>query len=181
MRIASAADLQRMKQPLYLETPLEWYEILTVLKRSKSWRGFMQEVFEPRKWTTFKCGHTAPFQYMSHKLDGGGGTYDGGVVLISKYPICWTGATCLWQLSGNRCAADKGVLCKIIKDSRPYHLFFLHLWLLEFPRTSKYTNAAGRWYSPLADVAWFTRRTSLLSSVVISICKLRFPLDFTPC
>lgn len=142
---------------------------------------FMQEVFRRENELRLNADMQRHFQYVSHKLDGGGSnTYDGGVITYSKYPIVEQAQHVFDNCRGTDCAADKGVLyTKIIKDSRPYHLFNLHLgsWNSREHRNIRMLQ--------VGEILAFVERLGLPEDEPVifggdfNIAKHKFPLDFT--
>jgi len=117
----------------------------------------------------------------SLKLDGGGSnTYDGGVITYSKYPIVEQAQQWGIYCRATDSAADKGVLyTKIIKDSRPYHLFNLHLgsWNSREHRNIRMLQ--------VGEILAFEEQLDLPEDEPVifggdfNIAKHKFPLDFT--
>jgi len=142
---------------------------------------FMQEVFRRENELRLSADMQRHFQYVSHKLDGGGSnTYDGGVITYSKYPIVEQAQHVFDNCRGTDCAADKGVLyTKIIKDSRPYHLFNLHLgsWNSREHRNIRMLQ--------VGEILAFVEQLDLPEDEPVifggdfNIAKHKFPLDFT--
>ncbi|PME47668.1 endonuclease [Vibrio lentus] len=142
---------------------------------------FMQEVFRRENELRLNADMQRHFQYVSDKLDGGGSnTYDGGVITYSKYPIVEQAQHVFDNCRGTDCAADKGVLyTKIIKDSRPYHLFNLHLgsWNSREHRNIRMLQ--------VGEILAFVEQLDLPDNEPVifggdfNIAKHKFPLDFT--
>ncbi|PTP12437.1 endonuclease [Vibrio sp. 10N.286.51.C3] len=142
---------------------------------------FMQEVFRRENEVRLNAAMQSHFQFVSNKLDGGGSnTYDGGVITYSKYPIVEQAQHVFDNCKGTDCAADKGVLyTKIIKDSRPYHLFNLHLgsWNSREHRNIRMLQ--------VGEILAFVEQLDLPQDEPVifggdfNIAKHKFPIDFT--
>ncbi len=89
----------------------------------------LQEVFAPERNAFL---HTLDidygYSYQTAMLDKpGSNIFDGGVIILSRYPIVNQGQFVYPDCSGTDCFADKGVnYAEIIKNGRSYHVFATH-------------------------------------------------------
>lgn len=68
-----------------------------------------------------------PYQTKILKNESGINIHNGGVAIVSRYPIAQTGYVVYPNCTGSDCFADKGfVYAEIIKDNQAYHLVSTH-------------------------------------------------------
>ena len=89
----------------------------------------LQEVFAPERNALLNTlDRDYGYAYQTAMLDKPGiNIFDGGVIILSRYPIVNQGQFIYPDCSGADCFADKGVnYAEIIKNGRPYHIFATH-------------------------------------------------------
>lgn len=78
-----------------------------------------------------------PYQTKILKNESGINIHNGGVAIVSRYPIAQTGYFVYPNCTGTDCFADKGfVYAEMIKDNQAYHLISTH--------TASFDTAAAR-------------------------------------
>lgn len=87
----------------------------------------LQEVFDGRR-EGFLQALTKEYPYQTRVLDKPGvNIHDGGVVIVSRYPIVREAQLVYPQCTGTDCFADKGVMyAEVIKGGKAWHLFATH-------------------------------------------------------
>jgi endonuclease/exonuclease/phosphatase family metal-dependent hydrolase len=87
----------------------------------------LQEVFASGRGS-FLQTLAQQYPYQTRILDKPGlNIYDGGVVILSRYPIVAEGQYVYPDCSGTDCFADKGVnYAQVIKQGKAYHVFATH-------------------------------------------------------
>ncbi|WP_047687778.1 sphingomyelin phosphodiesterase [Vibrio sp. ZOR0018] len=87
----------------------------------------LQEVFAAGR-DAFLRELAKEYPYQTKMLDKSGvNIHDGGVIIVSRYPIVNQGQYVFPDCSGTDCFADKGVnYAEIIKNGQAYHLFATH-------------------------------------------------------
>ncbi|WDE03722.1 sphingomyelin phosphodiesterase [Thalassomonas viridans] len=87
----------------------------------------LQEVFASGR-DAFLRTLAAEYPYQTKMLDKDGfNIYDGGVTIVSRYPIVNQGQYVYPDCSGSDCFADKGLnYAEIIKGGKAYHLLATH-------------------------------------------------------
>ncbi|TNH88895.1 endonuclease [Aeromonas hydrophila] len=87
----------------------------------------LQEVFDGRR-EGFLQALAKEYPYQTRVLDKPGvNIHDGGVVIVSRYPIVREAQLVYPQCTGTDCFADKGVMyAEVIKGGKAWHLFATH-------------------------------------------------------
>ncbi|WDE00724.1 sphingomyelin phosphodiesterase [Thalassomonas actiniarum] len=87
----------------------------------------LQEVFASGR-EAFLRTLAAEYPYQTRMLDKDGiNIYDGGVTIVSRYPIVNQGQYVYPDCSGSDCFADKGLnYAEVIKGGKAYHLLATH-------------------------------------------------------
>ena len=87
-----------------------------------------QELFASER-TAFLQTLSAEYPYQTRMLDKpGANVHDGGVTIISRYPIVTQDQFIFPDCSAADCLADKGInYAEIIKNGRAYHIFAAHM------------------------------------------------------
>ncbi|MDE1231618.1 sphingomyelin phosphodiesterase [Vibrio aestuarianus] len=87
----------------------------------------LQEVFASGR-DAFLRDLAKEYPYQTKMLNKPGvNIYDGGVTIVSRYPIVNQGQYAFPDCSGTDCFADKGInYAEIIKNGKAYHLFATH-------------------------------------------------------
>ena len=87
----------------------------------------LQEVFASGR-EAFLRTLAAEYPYQTQMLDKDGfNVYDGGVTIVSRYPIVNQGQYVYPDCSGSDCFADKGLnYAEVIKGGKAYHLLATH-------------------------------------------------------
>lgn len=86
-----------------------------------------QEVFSGERYS-FLQELSSEYPYQTEVLDAPGfNAMDGGVIIVSRYPIVATDYHIFSRCSGTDCLADKGaVYAEVVKGSKSYHVFATH-------------------------------------------------------
>jgi len=87
----------------------------------------LQEVFDGRR-EGFLQALAKEYPYQTKVLDKPGvNIHDGGVIIVSRYPIVREAQLVYPQCTGTDCFADKGVMyAEVIKGGKAWHLFATH-------------------------------------------------------
>ncbi len=87
----------------------------------------LQEVFAPGRGA-FLRALAEEYPYQTRMLDKSGiNIYDGGVMIVSRYPIVAQAQFVYPDCSGTDCFADKGInYAQVIKQGEAYHVFATH-------------------------------------------------------
>lgn len=87
----------------------------------------LQEVFASGR-DAFLASLLSEYPYQTRMLDKpGANIYDGGVTIVSRYPIVNQAQLVFPDCTGTDCFADKGVnYAEVIKNGKSYHLFATH-------------------------------------------------------
>lgn len=87
----------------------------------------LQEVFAPGRGA-FLRALAQEYPYQTRMLDKSGvNIYDGGVMIVSRYPIVAQAQFVYPDCSGTDCFADKGInYAQVIKQGEAYHVFATH-------------------------------------------------------
>ena len=141
----------------------------------------LQEVFAPERNAFLNTlDRDYGYAYQTAMLDKPGiNVFDGGVTILSRYPIVNQAQFIYSDCSGINCFADKGVnYAEIIKNGRSYHIFSTHTESLdsEISRANRQIQ-----FGQIRDFA-STLNIPLDETVVyggdFNVNKLLFPGDF---
>ncbi len=120
------------------------------------------------------------YPYQTRMLDKPGiNIYDGGVTIISRYPIVKQAQYIFPECSGTDCFADKGVnYAEIIKEGQAYHLFATHA--ASFDTDSARENRQIQ-FGQIRDLA---QRLNIPQTEMVvyggdfNVNKRKFPIDY---
>ncbi|WP_119394288.1 sphingomyelin phosphodiesterase [Salinibius halmophilus] len=87
----------------------------------------LQEVFAPGR-DAFLAELAREYPYQTRMLDNNSvNIFDGGVTIVSRYPIVNQAQLVFPDCSGTDCFADKGInYAEVVKNGESYHLFATH-------------------------------------------------------
>ncbi|WP_305423807.1 sphingomyelin phosphodiesterase [Photobacterium leiognathi] len=126
----------------------------------------LQEVFYSDKRRSFlqKLAKEYPYQTKVLKAPSfyGLNVYDGGVIIVSKYPIVSKDYHVFSRCSGSDCLADKGVVyAEVVKGGKSYHVFATHA-----ASTDSYSARVDRIYQ-FWDINKFAKRQNIPKNEVV--------------
>lgn len=139
----------------------------------------LQEVFDASR-TSMLARLAAEYPYQTSVLStGGNNLYDGGVVIVSRFPIINEAEYVFPDCSGSDCFADKGVkYAEVVKGGESYHIFATHT--ASFDSDSARENRRKQF----AQIRDFATSLSIPSTDQViyggdlNVNKLKFPGDY---
>ena len=140
----------------------------------------LQEVFSDER-EAFLLDLAAEYPYQSNMLDkAGSNVYDGGVIIVSRYPIVNQAQFVYPDCAGADCLADKGInYVEIIKEGRAYHLFATHT--ASFDTNAARTNRQIQ-FNQMREFALTQTHIAANETVIfggdLNVNKLKFPGDY---
>lgn len=139
----------------------------------------LQEVFASGR-DAFLRDLAKEYPYQTKMLDSpGANIYDGGVIIVSRYPIVNEGQYVYPNCSGTDCFADKGLnYAEVIKNGKAYHLLATHTASFDTDTARDYRQ---RQFSQMRDFAQ-AQKISANDTVVyggdFNVNKRKFPTDY---
>lgn len=139
----------------------------------------LQEVFAADR-DDFLMELAKEYPYQSRMLNKKGiNIYDGGVIIVSRYPIVNEAQYVYPDCSGTDCFADKGVnYVEIIKDGRAYHLFDTHAASYDTDIARENRQKQFAQIRALAASLNIPANESVVYGGDMNVNKLKFPDDY---
>jgi len=150
---------------------------------SKQLQGFdvvvLSELFENGRRADFLDRIRNEFPYQTRVVDRSGSIEDGGVLIVSRWPIEYEAQTTFSSCDSDDCMAAKGVMyARINKAGRKYHVFGSHTQAWAAPE-----NQATRAHQ-FAEMKGFIDQQSIPAHEAVIIAgdlnvdKTRFPSEY---
>ncbi len=139
----------------------------------------LQEVFDGGRGN-FLRELAKEYPYQTKMLDKSGiNIYDGGVVIVSRYPIVKEAQFVYPDCSGTDCFADKGVnYAEVIKNGRAYHLFATHTASFDTDTARDYRQRQFRQIRDLAASLDIPSNETVVYGGDFNVNKRKFPTDY---
>lgn len=139
----------------------------------------LQEVFASGR-SAFLRELAKEYPYQSKMLDKDGiNIYDGGVVIVSRYPIVNQAQYVFPDCSGTDCFADKGVnYVEVIKNGQAYHVFATHTASFDTDTAREYRQRQFKQIRALAQSLNIPANETVVYSGDFNVNKLKFPGDY---
>ena len=120
------------------------------------------------------------YPYQTKMLDKDGiNIYDGGVIIVSRYPIVNEAQYVFPDCTGTDCFADKGVnYAEIIKNGQAYHVFGTHTASFDTDTARDYRQRQFRQMRELAQSLEIPTSETVIYSGDFNVNKLKFPGDY---
>lgn len=105
--------------------------------------------------------------------------YDGGVIIVSRYPIVNEAQYVFPDCSGTDCFADKGVnYAEVIKGGQAYHVFATHTASFDTDTARDYRQRQFKQIRALAQSLDIPANEAVIYSGDFNVNKLKFPDDY---
>jgi endonuclease/exonuclease/phosphatase family metal-dependent hydrolase len=105
--------------------------------------------------------------------------YDGGVIIVSRYPIVNEGQYVYPDCSGTDCFADKGVnYAEVIKNGKSYHLLATHTASFDTDSAREYRQRQFRQMRDFAQAQNIPATETVVYGGDFNVNKLKFPTDY---
>ncbi len=139
----------------------------------------LQEVFASGR-DAFLRELAKEYPYQTKMLDKDGiNIYDGGVIIVSRYPIVKEAQYVYPDCSGTDCFADKGVnYAEIIKGGQAYHVFATHTASFDTDIAREYRQRQFKQMRALAQSLDIPANETVVYSGDFNVNKLKFPDDY---
>lgn len=139
----------------------------------------LQEVFASGR-NDFLRELAKEYPYQTKMLNKSGiNIYDGGVTIVSRYPIVNEAQYVYPDCSGTDCFADKGVnYAEIIKNGRAYHLFATHTASFDTDTARDYRQRQFKQIRQLANTLSIPKNETVVYGGDFNVNKLKFPSDY---
>ncbi|CZF77923.1 sphingomyelin phosphodiesterase [Grimontia marina] len=139
----------------------------------------LQEVFANGRGS-FLRRLAAEYPYQTQMLSkNSSNIYDGGVVIVSRYPIVNETQFIFPDCSGTDCFADKGVnYAEIIKGGKAYHVFATHTASFDTDTAREYRQRQFQQIRALANSLDISANDTVIYSGDFNVNKLKFPGDY---
>ena len=139
----------------------------------------LQEVFSSGR-DDFLRVLAREYPYQTRMLDKPGiNIYDGGVTIISRYPIVNQTQYVFPDCSGTDCFADKGVnYAEIIKEGQAYHLFATHTASFDTDSARANRQTQFRQIRNLAQNLNIPQSEMVVYGGDFNVNKRKFPIDY---
>ncbi|ESP93399.1 sphingomyelin phosphodiesterase [Pseudoalteromonas luteoviolacea] len=140
----------------------------------------LQEVFHSQR-ESFLREIATEYPYQTKMLDKSGvNIYDGGVIIVSRYPIVNQAQYVFPDCSSTDCFADKGVnYAEIIKDGEAYHLFATHTASSDTDTARQHRQLQFKQIRSLATSLNIPSNETVVYGGDFNVNKLKFPGDYT--
>ncbi|MGR5499276.1 sphingomyelin phosphodiesterase [Vibrio sp. DNB22_10_4] len=139
----------------------------------------LQEVFASGR-DAFLRELAKEYPYQTKMLDKEGiNIYDGGVIIVSRYPIVNEAQYVFPDCSGTDCFADKGVnYAEIIKGGEAYHVFATHTASFDTDTARAFRQKQFQQIKALAHSLQIPAHETVVYSGDFNVNKLKFPEDY---
>ncbi|WP_045496062.1 sphingomyelin phosphodiesterase [Vibrio hyugaensis] len=139
----------------------------------------LQEVFANGR-DAFLRELAKEYPYQTKMLDKDGfNIYDGGVIIVSRYPIVNQAQYVFPDCSGTDCFADKGMnYAEIIKGGQAYHVFATHTASLDTDTSRDYRQRQFKQIRSMAQSLNIPSDETVIYSGDFNVNKLKFPGDY---
>ncbi|WP_247684559.1 sphingomyelin phosphodiesterase [Pseudoalteromonas luteoviolacea] len=139
----------------------------------------LQEVFHAQR-EDFLQQISAEYPYQTRMLDKPGvNIYDGGVTIVSRYPIVNQAQYVFPDCSSTDCFADKGVnYAEIIKNGEAYHLFATHTASSDTDTARQHRQLQFKQIRNLAISLNIPQNETVVYGGDFNVNKLKFPGDY---
>lgn len=120
------------------------------------------------------------YPYQTKMLDKEGfNIYDGGVMIVSRYPIVNQAQYVFPDCSGTDCFSDKGVnYAEIIKGGKAYHVFATHTASFDTDIARENRQRQFKQIRQLATSLKIPSSDTVVYSGDLNVNKLKFPGDY---
>ncbi|MCG7491079.1 sphingomyelin phosphodiesterase [Vibrio sp. Of14-4] len=120
------------------------------------------------------------YPYHTEMLDKkGANIHDGGVIIVSRYPIVNQAQYVFPDCAGTDCFADKGVnYAEIIKGGKAYHVFATHTASSDTDKAREYRQRQFKQMRSLAQSLDIPSHETVVYSGDFNVNKLKFPDDY---
>ncbi|MCL9782562.1 sphingomyelin phosphodiesterase [Vibrio sp. S4M6] len=139
----------------------------------------LQEVFASGR-SEFLRELAKEYPYQTEMLDKqGANIYDGGVIIVSRYPIVKQAQYVFPDCTGTDCFADKGVnYAEVIKGGKAYHVFATHTASSDTDKAREYRQRQFRQIRALATSLEIPEHETVVYSGDFNVNKRKFPVDY---
>ncbi|MDC5819074.1 sphingomyelin phosphodiesterase [Vibrio europaeus] len=139
----------------------------------------LQEVFASGR-DAFLRELAKEYPYQTKMLDKEGiNIYDGGVMIVSRYPIVNQAQYVFPDCTGTDCFADKGVnYAEVIKGGKAYHVFATHTASFDTDTARDYRQRQFKQIRQLATSLNIPKTDTVVYSGDFNVNKLKFPGDY---
>ena len=139
----------------------------------------LQEVFASGR-DAFLRDLAKEYPYQTKMLDYPGiNVYDGGVTIVSRYPIVNEGQYVYPDCSGTDCFADKGVnYAEAIKNGKAYHVFATHTASFDTDTARDYRQRQFRQIREFAHAQNIPATDTVVYGGDFNVNKRKFPTDY---
>ncbi|HHX8451077.1 TPA: sphingomyelin phosphodiesterase [Vibrio diabolicus] len=139
----------------------------------------LQEVFASGR-EAFLRELAKEYPYQTKMLDKEGvNIHDGGVIIVSRYPIVNEAQYVFHDCSGTDCFADKGVnYAEIIKSGQAYHVFATHTASFDTDTAREYRQRQFKQIRALAKSLNIPSSETVVYSGDFNVNKRKFPGDY---
>ncbi|MEW7863991.1 sphingomyelin phosphodiesterase [Aeromonas diversa] len=139
----------------------------------------LQEVFDGRR-DTFLQALAKEYPYQTKVLDKPGiNIHDGGVVIVSRYPIVREAQFVYPDCTGTDCFADKGVVyAEVIKGGKAWHLFATHTAAFDTDAARATRQTQFRQIRDFAARLAIPKGDTVLYGGDFNVNKRKFPDDY---
>lgn len=139
----------------------------------------LQEVFASGR-EGFLLELAKEYPYQTKMLDKPGfNIYDGGVIIVSRYPIVNEAQYVFPDCSGTDCFADKGVnYAEVIKGGEAYHIFATHTASTDTQTAREHRQRQFQQIRDLAQSLNIPDNETVIYSGDFNVNKLKFPEDY---
>ncbi|WP_255550648.1 sphingomyelin phosphodiesterase [Moritella sp. 28] len=139
----------------------------------------LQEVFASGR-DAFLRDLAKEYPYQTKMLDSPGiNVYDGGVTIVSRYPIVNEGQYVYPDCSGTDCFADKGVnYAEVIKNGQAYHVLATHTASFDTDTAREYRQRQFRQMRNFAQAQNIPATDTVVYGGDFNVNKLKFPTDY---
>lgn len=120
------------------------------------------------------------YPYQTDVLDAPGfNLFNGGVVILSRYPIASTDFDIFEQCNGTECLADKGVVyAEIIRDGKAYHVTAAHTSAFDSDEARAQRQQQFQEIRALVDSKQPAAFDAVIMGGDFNVNKLKFPGDY---
>ncbi|EHK8983685.1 sphingomyelin phosphodiesterase [Vibrio vulnificus] len=139
----------------------------------------LQEVFANGR-DAFLRELAKEYPYQTKMLDKNGfNIYDGGVIIVSRYPIVNQAQFVFPDCTGTDCFADKGVnYAEVIKGGEAYHVFATHTASYDTDTARDYRQRQFKQMRSLAQSLKIPANETVIYSGDFNVNKRKFPGDY---
>lgn len=123
---------------------------------------------------------SAEYPYQTEVLDEPGfNLYNGGVVIVSRYPIASTDFEVFQECTGTDCFADKGVVyAEIIRDGKAYHVTSTHTASFDSDEARALRQQQFQQIRALVERHQIPSFDAVMMGGDFNVNKLKFPGDY---